>query len=63
MSYDTKIANEGVRSWDKQTNKQTNNILNSSKRREGHKLFVKFDRDPYQSLQFFQMKFLFVFFQ
>ena len=22
MSYDTKIANEGVRSWDKQTNKQ-----------------------------------------
>ena len=24
MSYDTKIANEGVRSWDKQTNKQTN---------------------------------------
>ena len=23
MSYDTKIANEGVRSWDKQTNKQT----------------------------------------
>ena len=59
MSYDTKIANEGVRSWDK----QTNNILNSSQRREGHKLFVKFDRDPHQSLQFFQMKFLFVFFQ
>ena len=22
MSYDTKIANEGVSSWDKQTNKQ-----------------------------------------